>query len=342
MDDGAQGAVRAAAHTWGATLRPQLLAADTIDVDPPSRLHMLNELAQIFEDQGPKFARTVAEQKTVAEQNGALWAAQLGRLDDNDAEIRKQTASHVLNLGIATTSSSKKPPGSSGVETATPSTPAWQLVAIISTFNRDVALQAAVAHYSRLACVTSVSVVWHDPNRAPPRWLTPHATVFRPANNSLNNRFDPALGAGFDAAFHIDDDEFLSEWLVCTAAWMWGHDRSAVYAFDPRQVDFDAGVYKWDGACRARPTRCGVYNTAVVTKGAIFSTSYLALYFADRWRAARNLVTARVTAEDLLMSAVLAGFPLVIANNIPTPIISGLRLRGTKAWNWAKGTATLT
>ena len=296
MDHGPQRAVRTASHPPGATLRPQLLTAGTANVTPPIRLQMLNELSRIFEDQGPKFAETVAEQ------NQALGAALLGRLDE--------TASHLSHLGKATIPSPKTP-ASSGVETGTPSAPAWQLVAIVSTFNRDVALQAAVAHYSRLACVTSVTVVWHDPDRVPPRWLTPHATVLRPANSSLNNRFDPALGAGFDAAFHIDDDELLAERLVCTAAWMWGHDRSAVCAFDPRHVDFATGEYTWNSVCGAR---CGVYNTAFVTKGAIFSTDYLALYFADRWRAARNLVTEHVTGEDLLMSAVLARFPLVIVN----------------------------
>jgi hypothetical protein len=158
-------------------------------------------------------------------------------------------------------------------------------------------LNITVHAYTRMKCVDYVSVVWHDPRRTPPSWLT----AFRPTTNSLNNRFDISATAGYTAALHVDDDFLLSEPLVCSTYSRWTHHQSSVFVFDPRLVDFKRARYVWNEVCRVFS-----YNTGFVTKGAIFHTQYLRDYFQKQWHVARTAITKHVTGEDLLMSAVLA------------------------------------
>lgn len=191
------------------------------------------------------------------------------------------------------------------------------LVVILSIMDRVALVNVTTRAYAAMNCVDSVNVVWHDPNRVPPQWLDPkrrrmHNKSFHlhwPATNSLNNRFEAAYASGYDAALHVDDDFVLSEYLVCSTYKRWQQHNSTVFVFNPRLINFPQAQYTWDDACKKKR-----YNTGFVTKGSIFLTNYLRLYFTPQWKPVRDAVTKYVTGEDLLMSAVLATKRVIVVN----------------------------
>lgn len=179
------------------------------------------------------------------------------------------------------------------------------LIVVLSFYDRRSTLLSTVAHYDAFECVEKTRVVWHNPKTMPML----HIDAFAPSTNSLNNRFDLRAAGNATVALHVDDDVRLSEALVCSTFKEWQRHKNRVFAFDPRFVDFKRQRYKWNSVCAAG--KRGAYNTAFVTKGAIFATKFLPWYFRPRWAKARNAVTKYVTGEDLLMSAALARLKVV-------------------------------
>jgi hypothetical protein len=178
------------------------------------------------------------------------------------------------------------------------------LLVVTSFYDRVDTLMETVQYYDSIECVAHTRVIWHNPTTKP----FDKIDAFVPLTNSLNNRFDPRAFADFAAALHVDDDTRLDPTLICTTFNLWKDHPMTIFAFDPRYVDFNAAFYKFDSVCTEHN---GGYNTAFVTKGAIFSPKYLTLYFGAHWEKARSNITKYVTGEDLLMSAVLARFNVV-------------------------------
>lgn len=178
------------------------------------------------------------------------------------------------------------------------------LIVVLSFYDRRSTLLSTVEHYNSFACVERTRVVWHNPRTRPMRYID----AFAPSTDSLNNRFDPRAVGNATVALHIDDDVKLSEELVCSTFKEWKKHRNRIFAFNPRYVDFRKHRYEWNAVCARKG---GAYNTAFVTKGAIFATKFLEWYFRPRWEEARRAVTTYVTGEDLLMSAALARLKIV-------------------------------
>ena len=205
---------------------------------------------------------------------------------------------------------------------------------VISTFARDDALISLLPHWLSCPFVSSVNVVWHNPDREPVvrlkeltaryrRLHVHHQTVDR-----LSNRYLPKHEFDTDGTFSIDDDEYISCKLMTTAFGVWKTNQESMVGFNPRDVDYampsaatlkeeadedamaDIG-YQWNSVCRQnqRPATfapCGHYNVLFVTKGGFLHKRFLQLYFSSPWDSARSMVDKWTTGEDMLISAVHA------------------------------------
>lgn len=191
-----------------------------------------------------------------------------------------------------------------------PATDAYTIV--VNTYRRDSCLQRVVAHWRQCAGASEVRVSWSDVERDPPRWALDD-TARTPAGyaidvhreNKLTNRFHPLgdAGDGFqtDAVFSVDDDLLYDCDLVDEAFEIWKRNGGVrMVGFAPRMLHTDG--YVWSDPYRGAKRK----NTLFVTKGAFVHRDAYAAFFGTETAALRDLVDARLTAEDILMSIVFA------------------------------------
>merc|ERR1711935_921890 len=116
---------------------------------------------------------------------------------------------------------------------------------IISTFARDEALIALLPHWLSCPVVSSVNVVWHNPDREPIVGLKELAARYSRLHirhqrlDLLSNRYLPKHDFDTDGVFSIDDDEYVSCKLMMTAFGVWQENQESMVGFNPRDVDYE-------------------------------------------------------------------------------------------------------
>mmetsp|Transcript_18614 Transcript_18614/g.63433 ORF Transcript_18614/g.63433 Transcript_18614/m.63433 type:complete len:298 (-) Transcript_18614:84-977(-) len=194
-----------------------------------------------------------------------------------------------------------RPPARQGGDGPQPS-----VEVLLSTFRRDAQGRTAAAHYSKCACVETVTVLWGDVSR-PVAWhlyssLT-KARVHVASSPSLNARFDPDAPLGSsDLLFSVDDDLLVGCSHLASAARIAFHDPTArMVGFHPRLAHAPAlaPLGRYGGWITVELFRR--YNI-VLTKGAFVRPEWLALYWEGAMAPARAMVDELHNCEDISMS----------------------------------------
>ncbi|KAM0790423.1 hypothetical protein ACM66B_003304 [Microbotryomycetes sp. NB124-2] len=186
---------------------------------------------------------------------------------------------------------------------------------MISTFNRDEALKLTLKEIASgdLENLHSVVIVWHDPNRDPPRDIVDSlptfavpVTIRRSTTDSLNNRFKLGPDIKTRAVMSRDDDLFFGPGDVEFQFKQWiaygRHERMVGTA--AREV-----ILNPDGATKYkyRMTDMEKYEV-MLTNAAFMDVSFLELYWSDdpRAKAVRDYVDKDTNCEDIAMNYFVA------------------------------------
>jgi hypothetical protein len=133
---------------------------------------------------------------------------------------------------------------------------------------------------------------------------------FDPLPNKITHRFSPHRQPPLAsiATFHVDVDTFYSCRALDFAYQTWGNyyhhasNHHTVLGFHPRLLK-SLGKYYHVGESYQAPFR---YNTIFGTKGAIIHKELLDIFFQSRYEQWRERMDNAITAEDMLLSFVLA------------------------------------
>lgn len=214
---------------------------------------------------------------------------------------------------------------------------------VVNTFRRNTCLQRVVENY--MGCrgiVDTIRVVWNDPGREPPAWLSalevktdgnvaevaPRVVIDYNEGSNLTNRFRPRAFTS-EAVFSQDDDLFYSCKLLSAGFRVWqGYPRQLV-GFGPRWVPFqDPGLESRNADGARAAWTYGRANVVLVTKGGWLHRDYYKAFFQPSLRNLRDLVDRNRTAEDMLMALLVAnrtGLP-------PVPLLVPSRGPDLPSW----------
>jgi hypothetical protein len=230
---------------------------------------------------------------------------------------------------------------------------------VVSSYDRQDALAAAVLHWMHCPRVQEVQVVWHHPTSPfPDRVLKAAADAVDKAatagvrlpnvkkrlypENKLTNRFalpnkNEHLCYGFptSAIFSVDDDEGIDCRMMTSAHELWCGlqarepdigTHAPYVGFEPRMFDIMSDTSaRGGGMGYVWNESCGgtcMYNTLWVTKGAFLSAQQVAEFWRADLARLRDAVDTAVSGEDMLMSAVLmsaGALPVAIHASSKTP-----------------------
>lgn len=196
--------------------------------------------------------------------------------------------------------------------------PSWAMVGknrlsqgfsiVINTFQRDTCLKNVIEHYQACSQLQQIRVVWNEPERAIPPWLTEleltsavQVVVDRNEGSELTNRFKPKDFLT-EAVFSQDDDLQYSCEILHAAYKVWEKHPDKVVGFVPRLVDpaipdSEFGKSSWNSAWLRGRT-----NLVLPTKGSFLRQSWFAEYFDPSLASLRNIVNKANTGEDIMMA----------------------------------------
>jgi hypothetical protein len=185
----------------------------------------------------------------------------------------------------------------------------------ISVYRQPKCLQQMVQYFRLCPVVREIRINWFQDDallRDIPEAYFSNGNSSIPVHfdvlpNNLTNRFSPHRPPPLSiATFHVDVDTMYSCRALQFAYDIWVHKFHAsshtVVGFHPRNLKSKGGYYQWDESFRP-PFR---HNTLFATKGAIMHKHVLSLFFMPKYQHWRNLVDTWITAEDILLSFVLA------------------------------------
>mmetsp|Transcript_47202 Transcript_47202/g.127403 ORF Transcript_47202/g.127403 Transcript_47202/m.127403 type:complete len:725 (+) Transcript_47202:99-2273(+) len=231
------------------------------------------------------------------------------------------------------------PWGGEGVASAAKET----FAVVVNTFRRNTCLQKVVENY--MGCrgiVDTIRVVWNDPGREPPAWLSaleaktdgnvadvaPRVVIDYNEGSNLTNRFKPRAFTS-EAVFSQDDDLFYSCTLLSAGFKVWQAFPRQLVGFGPRWVPFqDPGLESRNAEGARAAWTYGRANVVLVTKGGWLHRDYYKAFFQPRLQNLRDLVDRNRTAEDMLMA-------LLVANHTglpPVPLLVPSRGPDLPSW----------
>ena len=183
-----------------------------------------------------------------------------------------------------------------------------RLTVLISTYNQTGCLHRLVNHLQKCPVVDSIRINWFQ-NSSIPQSLANNTNFNTPVTfdilpNNISHRFLPR-DFGTDAVFNLDVDMSYS----CNAlqltldTWqMQTNQTHTAVGFFPRYLPPDKKYYKFDESHYEPYNR----NTIFITKGGLVHKDRFNDFFDDTLKPLRNHVDEHITAEDMLMSYILA------------------------------------
>ncbi len=204
---------------------------------------------------------------------------------------------------------------------ATSSLPNNGMSVIISVFQQPKCLQQMVRYFRLCPVVQEIRVNWFQDDAIlqsiPEDYFSiDNSTIpvlFDLQPNNISYRFSPnRTPLASIATFHVDVDTLYSCRALQFAYDIWVHQYHAstqtVVGFHPRNLKNKGRHYQFAESYQM-PFR---YNTVFATKGAILHKDLLQIFFQPQYQEWRDIVDHHTTAEDMLMSFVLA------AHNVST------------------------
>ncbi|CAH9121422.1 unnamed protein product [Cuscuta epithymum] len=194
---------------------------------------------------------------------------------------------------------------------------------LINTWKRNDLLMQSISHYSSCPSLSSIHIVWSDPNNPPPSLIEFLNKVVHSRltygqqielkfdfnhEDSLNNRFKQLNEFENDAVFSIDDDVIIPCSSVEFAFTVWKSAPNTMVGFVPRthwvdNLKGEGQKYIYGGWWPV--WWMGTYSM-VLSKAAFFHKKYLTLYTNQMPASIRNYVTKNRNCEDIAMSFLVA------------------------------------
>ena len=184
-----------------------------------------------------------------------------------------------------------------------------KLTVLISTYNQTGCLERLVRHLQRCSVVDSIHINWFQDRRIIPQSLANNShfnipVIFDLLPNNISHRFLPR-DFRTDAVFNMDVDMSYSCEALQLSMYTWLNQTNQTYTavgFFPRHLPSDKKYYKFDESHHEPYNR----NTIFITKGGLIHKDRFDDFFHSSLKPFLNHVDDHITAEDMLMSFVLA------------------------------------
>lgn len=205
---------------------------------------------------------------------------------------------------------------------------------IILSFNRSDLLLRLLNHYSAVANLEQIIVVWNDASQRPPveDWheLMPHPVPTKfiiQSENKLRNRFNAFTEINTSAVLLLDDDILASSQDVAFAFRTWQRFPHLIVGFYPRKhVRSASGVYTYGSDELDTGTILGSYVYSMVLTGAAFVHKKYLEMFSDSAvlpHGVHRMIDLANNCEDIAMNVMVTHY----LTSVDKPQCSGLYVR---------------
>lgn len=279
-------------------------------------IHLYNKIDDAQHHQHHvKPARPVCRRSEVRLLLCALFLAVLGpyvslklmnRTHDNTSSIREEIIMSGFNITANSSVGITHDTNEHGGKNINNNTS--KLTVLISTYNQTGCLHRLVNHLQKCPVVDNIRINWFQ-NFPIPQSLANNTNFNTPVTfdtlpNNISHRFLPR-DFGTDAVFNMDVDMSYSCDALQLAMDTWQMQTNQTHAavgFFPRYLPPDKKYYKFDESHYEPYNR----NTIFITKGGLIHKDRFNDFFNDSLKPLLDHVDEHITAEDMLMSHILA------------------------------------